>query len=62
MRPTPCLFNSLFLTAGVMLAAPTLHAEEVVENSSPAVTELDTSFVTATARRPISGTPLPVSV
>lgn len=63
MRPTPCLFNSLFLTAGVMLAAPTLHAEEVVENSSPAVTELDTSFVTATgAATDIRDAPASVSV
>lgn len=63
MRPTPCLFNSLFLTAGVMLAASSLHAEELVEDSSPAVTELDTSFVTATgAATDIRDAPASVSV
>jgi len=63
MRPTPCLFNSLFLTAGVMLAASPLHAEELVEDSSPAVTELDTSFVTATgAATDIRDAPASVSV
>ncbi|WP_095107788.1 TonB-dependent receptor domain-containing protein [Pseudomonas sp. Irchel 3E20] len=47
MKKPPCLFNSLFLTAGVLLAAPALHAEEIGEVETPKVTELDTSFVTA---------------
>ncbi|WP_347902005.1 TonB-dependent receptor [Pseudomonas purpurea] len=48
MKNTPCLFNSLFLTAGVLLAAPALQAEEIGEVDKHNVTELDTSFVTAT--------------
>lgn len=48
MKNTPCLFNSLFLAAGVLLAAPALQAEEIGEVDKHNVTELDTSFVTAT--------------
>lgn len=48
MKTPPCLFSSLFLTAGVLIAAPVLQAEEIGEVDKHAVTELDTSFVTAT--------------
>lgn len=63
MRATPCLFNSLLLTAGVLFAAPALRAEDAADVPAPAATELDTSFVTATgAATDIRDAPASVSV
>ncbi|MCF4993806.1 hypothetical protein GIW60_31055, partial [Pseudomonas gessardii] len=48
MNNPPYLFSSLFLAVGMLIAAPALQAEEIGEVDKHAVTELDTSFVTAT--------------
>ncbi|NNA69536.1 TonB-dependent receptor domain-containing protein [Pseudomonas gessardii] len=48
MNNPPYLFSSLFLAVGMLIAAPALQAEEIGEVEKHAVTELDTSFVTAT--------------
>ncbi|MGF0241016.1 TonB-dependent receptor domain-containing protein [Rhodococcus sp. IEGM1300] len=47
MKNPPSFFNSIVLAAGVLLGAPTVLAEDIGEVERRNVTELDTSFVTA---------------